>query len=72
MDQRRDKIVNDTNIKTACGSEVVTEEISSNHNGKVIYFCETECLREFSENPDKFIKSDHYKLELSNSRGCVD
>lgn len=49
--------------KTACGSPI-EHEISTKYKGKVIYFCEQECLEEFLENPEKFLQSDHFLIDF--------
>ncbi|MHA2028982.1 MAG: hypothetical protein ACXAC2_06855 [Candidatus Kariarchaeaceae archaeon] len=50
---------------TACGTEVTNKNISANFQNKILYFCEKECLEEFSANPDEFIKSDHCLISLT-------
>ncbi|MHA2250797.1 MAG: hypothetical protein ACXAD7_10555 [Candidatus Kariarchaeaceae archaeon] len=47
---------------TACGSDVKKFEISEIFEGRKVYFCEEECLTEFIENPERFLKSDHFRI----------
>ncbi len=47
-------------LKTACGSPINT--IKTEYLGKIIYFCEEDCLDEFLDDPKKFIESDHFLI----------
>ncbi|MHA2504418.1 MAG: YHS domain-containing protein [Candidatus Kariarchaeaceae archaeon] len=52
-------------IKTACGSCCIPEqEISVEYKGQTLRFCEQECKEEFLEDPVKFLKSNHYALDI--------
>jgi YHS domain-containing protein len=58
----------DTTAHTACGSEVLNKDISINYQEKTLYFCESECLNEFVDNPEKFIRSDHFLISFSSKK----
>lgn len=51
--------------RTACESVVEDKKLSIEYNGVKLYFCEKECIEEFQENPQKFLHSDHFKLDLT-------
>ncbi len=51
-------------MKTACNSDVSDEKIFTTYKGKKIYFCEQECLDEFLDDPEEFLRSDHFLLEF--------
>ena len=36
------------------------------YKGKELVFCQDECLVEFKEDPEKFIKSDHFKVNFED------
>jgi YHS domain-containing protein len=50
----------------ACQSCVNRREfvILEIYRGKELIFCQEECVSEFKEDPEKFIKSDHFKLSF--------
>jgi YHS domain-containing protein len=51
-------------VKTACGTALTEETVSTIYENKVIYFCEKECLKEFNESPHKFLESDHFLINF--------
>jgi YHS domain-containing protein len=45
------------------------------YRGKEFIFCQEECVVEFREDPEKFLKSDHFKLnfeDLPNADVTID
>lgn len=36
------------------------------YRGKELIFCQEECAVEFKEDPEKFLKSDHFKLTFED------
>ena len=36
------------------------------YRGKEFIFCQEECVVEFKEDPEKFLKSDHFKLAFDD------
>jgi YHS domain-containing protein len=54
--------------RTACGGEKIDEKLSVDFGGSKIYFCEKSCIDEFMKDPEKFIASDHMRIELPTER----
>ncbi|MHA2030014.1 MAG: hypothetical protein ACW99A_09295 [Candidatus Kariarchaeaceae archaeon] len=41
------------------------------YRGKEMVFCQEECVTEFKEDPEKFVKSDHFKVAFEDLEDSV-
>ncbi|OLS32336.1 MAG: hypothetical protein HeimAB125_09860 [Candidatus Heimdallarchaeota archaeon AB_125] len=53
-------------LKTCCGGDIPAQQVSTVHNGKKLYFCDTACLNLFQKNPDRFLSSTHFRLKFED------
>jgi YHS domain-containing protein len=51
-------------LKTCCGGDLPERIVTTNHNGKKLYFCDTACLNLFNKNPERFLSSTHFRLDF--------
>ena len=58
--------MNSKNLKTCCGSDLPTNEVSTLYNNKKLYFCDTPCLDLFNKNPEKFLATTHFRLNFED------
>ena len=52
---------------SACGCDTDHHDgewISTAYKGKIIYFCADSCKQEFLDDPESFLKSDHFLLDF--------
>ena len=52
--------------KTCCDSELPTKEVSTVYKNKKFYFCDTPCVELFEKDPEKFLKTTHFRLDFNN------
>ncbi len=64
------KILHKEFVTSACGCQSCVnnkeELIFSVYEGKIIYFCSEDCKEEFDEDPQVFLQSDHFKIDIED------
>ena len=53
-------------LKTCCGGDLPAKKVTTDHNGKKLYFCDTACLNLFEKNPERFLSSTHFRLNFDD------
>jgi len=57
-------------VTAACGCQSCVnsakEKIFTIYEDKIVYFCNNNCVVEFSESPEKFLQSDHFKIPFES------
>ncbi|OLS26164.1 MAG: hypothetical protein HeimC2_16560 [Candidatus Heimdallarchaeota archaeon LC_2] len=57
-------------VTAACGCQSCVnrreEQFIEIYKGKKMIFCNNECIVEFKTDPEKFLKSDHFKIKFSD------
>ncbi|NJE26497.1 YHS domain-containing protein [Thermococcus sp. MV5] len=49
-------------IDPVCGMEVSKEtEFKVEYEGKIYYFCSSQCKAQFEANPEKYVKKEHMR-----------
>jgi YHS domain-containing protein len=63
-------------VIAACGCKACVNQnnplISQSYRGKILYFCNKDCLNEFDDNPEKFLNSDHFKRSFEKLDNVTD
>ncbi len=53
-----------TKLKTCCGGDLPTKEVSTVYKNKKLYFCDSPCLVLFQKDPERFLNSTHFRLNF--------
>ncbi|MDH5404052.1 MAG: hypothetical protein OEY49_16260 [Candidatus Heimdallarchaeota archaeon] len=65
-------IITACNTSSCCSIRSIDQQPSIVYKGKIIYFCENECVEEFNEDPEGFLHSDHFKLNFEDLKDNIE
>ncbi|MHA2502364.1 MAG: hypothetical protein ACXAE3_05830 [Candidatus Kariarchaeaceae archaeon] len=61
-------IVHRKTVTAACGCtscvNLKEPRFHAVYNDRLVYFCSRSCVKEYNEDPEAFINSDHFKIEF--------
>ena len=62
------EIIHRQTVKAACGCtscvNLKEPRLYAIYQDRLVYFCSRSCVKEYDEDPEAFIQSDHFKIEL--------